>query len=74
MNSLLVIVFLVHLLAKADSKGQVGNRPNASAISEAVIQAAEELMPSDTRGLLSFNKKLGEALKLFGPEINRHRT
>ena len=50
------------------------DKVRASAISEAVIQAAEELMPSDTRGLLSFNKKLGEALKLFGPEINRHRT
>lgn len=74
MNSLKAIALMAHLLAKSASKYQVGNRPNASAISEAVIQAAEELMPSDTRGLLSFNKKLGEALKLFGPEINRHRT
>ncbi|KAB0583705.1 hypothetical protein F7Q92_06450 [Ideonella dechloratans] len=74
MNSLKAIALMAHLLAKSASKYQVGNRPNASAISEAVIQAAEELMPSDTRGLLSFNKKLGEALKLFGPEINGHRT
>lgn len=74
MNSLKAIALMAHLLAKSVSKYQVGNRPNASAISEAVIQAAEELMPSDTRGLLSFNKKLGEALKLLGSEINRHRT
>ncbi|WP_062196767.1 hypothetical protein [Caldimonas taiwanensis] len=74
MNSLKAIALMAHLLAKSATKYRVGNRPNASAISEAVIQAAEELMPSDTRGLLSFNKKLGEALRLFGPEINRHRT
>lgn len=74
MSSLKAIALMAHLLAKSASKYQVSNRPNASAISDAVIQAAEELMPNDTRGILSFGKKLGEALKLYGPEINRHRT
>lgn len=62
---------MAHLLARSAGKYQINQRPNASAISEAVIQAAEELMPDATRGLRSFNRKLGEALKLFGPEINR---
>ena len=56
----------------ADTAIRGGDLDEAKAT--AAKQAAEELMPSDTRGLLSFNKKLGEALKLFGPEINRHRT
>lgn len=73
MSSLKAIALMAHLLAKSSSKYQVNNRPNASAISEAVIQAAEELMPNDTRGILSFSKKLGEALKLYGPEISRYR-
>ena len=54
------IALMAHLLAKAASRYQVGKRPNASAISEAVIQAAEELVPSDTRGLLSAATRLNQ--------------
>ncbi|WP_133091782.1 hypothetical protein [Thauera propionica] len=71
MNSLKAIALMAHLLAKSASKYQVGNRPNASAISDGRHTGGRR---TDAQCLLSFNKKLSEALKLFGPEINRHRT
>lgn len=48
--------------------------PDGSEAAEMGSLKAIALMPSDKRGLLSFNKELGEALKRFAPEINRHRT
>ncbi|MBS3936254.1 MAG: hypothetical protein KGZ43_08775 [Sulfuritalea sp.] len=74
MNSLKAIALMAHLLAKSSTKYETGQRPNAEAIGRAVNEAAQIFMPGDTRGLQSFNKKVGEALKLFGPEITIHRS
>lgn len=74
MNSLKAIALMAHLLANASTKFRVGERPNAEAIGRAVNEAAQSLMPGDLRGLKSFNKKVGDALKLFGPEITIHRS
>ncbi len=74
MNSLKALAVMAHLLAKSSGMYKTGDRPNAEAIGRAVHEAAMTLMPGDTRGLLSFHKKLGEALKTFGPEITVHRS
>lgn len=74
MNSLKAIALMAHLLAKSSTKYETGQRPNADAIGRAVNEAAQILMPGDTRGLQAFNKKVGEALKLYGPEISIHRS
>ena len=74
MNSLKALALMAHLLAKSSGMYKTGDRPNAEAIGRAVHEAAMILMPRDTRGLASFHKKLGEALKTFGPEITVHRT
>lgn len=74
MNSLKAIALMAHLLAKSSTKYETGQRPNAEAIGRAVNEAAQTFMPGDTRGLQAFNKKVGEALKLFGPEITIHRS
>lgn len=74
MNSLKAIALMAHLLAKSSTKFETGQRPNAEAIGRAVNEAAQTFMSGDTRGLQSFNKKVGEALKLYGPEIAIHRS
>ena len=74
MNSMKAIALMAHLLAKSSTKYQTGERPNAEAIGRAVNEAAQIFMPGDTRGLQAFNKKIGEALKVYGPEIAIHRT
>ncbi len=74
MNSLKAIALMAHLLAKSSTKFETGQRPNAEAIGRAVNEAAQTLMLGDTRGLQSFNKKVGEALRLYGPEITIHRS
>lgn len=74
MNSLKAIALMAHLLATASGKYRAGERPNAEAISRAVNEVAQAYMPGDTRGLLSFNKKIGEALKVYGPEVSVHRA
>lgn len=74
MNSLKAIALMAHLLAKSSTKYETGQRPNAEAIGRAVNEAAQAFMPGDTRGLQSFNKKVGEAMKLYGPEITVHRS
>ena len=62
MNSLKAIALMAHLLAKSASKYQVGNRPNASAISEArtpvscLSPAADS--PSTTRRVSRWNDSL----------------
>jgi hypothetical protein len=74
MNSLKAIALMAHLLAGSSPKFKTGERPNAEAIGRAVNEAAQAFMPGDTRGLQAFNKKIGEALRLFGPEISIHRS
>jgi hypothetical protein len=74
MGSLKSIALMAHLLARASAKYKAGERPNAEAIGRAVNEAAQTLMPNDPRGLQAFNKKVGEALRLFGPEITIHRN
>jgi len=74
MTGLKAIALMAHLLASSSAKYKAGERPNAEAIGRAVNEAAQALMPNDTRGLQAFNKKVGEALRLFGPEITIHRS
>jgi hypothetical protein len=74
MTGLKAIALMAHLLASSSAKYKTGERPNAEAIGRAVNEAAQALMPNDTRGLQAFNKKVGEALRLFGPEITIHRS
>ena len=74
MTGLKAIALMAHLLASSSAKYKTGERPNAEAIGRAVNEAAQALMPNDTRGLQAINKKVGEALRLFGPEITIHRS
>ena len=74
MTGLKAIALMAHLLASSSAKYKTGERPNSEAIGRAVNEAAQALMPNGTRGLQAFNKKVGEALRLFGPEITIHRS
>lgn len=74
MNSLKALALMATLLAQSSAKYRTGDRPNSDAIGKAVLEAANEYMPSNTRGLHALHKKIAEALKTFGPEIKIHRT
>lgn len=69
MNSMKALAIMAHLLAKAAPGYRVGDRPNAENIGKAVLQFAQLPFGEDTRGFLSFNKKVGQALKLFEREV-----
>jgi len=72
MTGLKAIALMAYLLANSSAKFKTGNRPGAEAIGRAVDEAAQTFTSNDTRGLRAFNKKVGEALRLFGPEITIH--
>ncbi len=74
MNSLKALAMMATLLAQSSAKYRTGDRPNSDAIGKAVLEAATEYMPGNTRGLHALHKKIAEALKTFGPEIKIHRT
>lgn len=69
MNSLKGVAIMAVLLARASMKYQSGDKPNAEAIGRAVQDEAEKLFGGDVRGFRAFNKKIGEALKVFGREL-----
>ena len=70
MTSLKALALMATLLAQSSAKYRAGERPNSDAIGKAVLAAATEFMPGNTRGLLALHKKLADALKNFGPEIS----
>ena len=69
MNSMKAIAIMAHLLAKAAPGYRVGDRPNAENIGTTVLEFAELPFAGETRGLQSFNKKVGQALKMFEREL-----
>lgn len=73
MNTQKALALMATLLAQSSVKYRAGERPNSDAIGKAVVEAATEFMPNNTRGLLALHKKIAEALKNFGPEIQTHR-
>lgn len=73
MNTQKALALMATLLAQSSVKYRAGERPNSDAIGKAVVEAATEFMPGNTRGLLALHKKIAEALKNFGPEIRTHR-
>jgi hypothetical protein len=70
MNTQKALALMATLLAHSSAKYRAGERPNSDAIGKAVVEAATEFMPDNTRGLLALHKKIAEALKNFGPEIH----
>lgn len=70
MSSLKALALMATLLAQSSAKYRAGERPNSDAIGKAVVEAATEFMPDNTRGLLALHKKIAEALKKYGPEIH----
>lgn len=73
MNTQKALALMATLLAQSSVKYRAGERPNSDAIGKAVVEAATEFMPNNTRGLLALHKKIAEALKNFGPEIHTHK-
>lgn len=73
MTSLKALALMATLLAQSSAKYRAGERPNSEAIGKAVVEAAEALMPGNTRGLVALHKKIAEALKKYGPEIRTHK-
>lgn len=73
MNTQKALALMAMLLAQSSVKYRAGERPNSDAIGKAVVEAATEFMPNNTRGLLALHKKIAEVLKNFGPEIHTHR-
>ncbi|MBU6995864.1 hypothetical protein [Ferrovum myxofaciens] len=69
MNSLKGLAIMATLLARGSMKYQSGDKPNAEAIGRAVQDEAEKLFGDDVRGFRAFNKKIGEALKVFNREL-----
>lgn len=73
MSSMKAIALMAQLLAAASPQYKTGERPNAEAIGRAVNEAAEALMAGDSRGFRSFNKKVGDALRIYGPNVRIYR-
>lgn len=73
MNSLKALALMATLLARQAAKYRAGDRPNSDAIAKAVLEAAQEYMLGNERGLLSMHKKISSALKQYGPEVRIHR-
>ena len=73
MNSMKAIALMAQLLAAASPQYKTGERPNAEAIGRAVNEAAEALMAGDSRCFRSFNKKVGDALRIYGPNVRIYR-
>ena len=67
------LALMAILLARSSSKYRAGERPNSDAIGKAVLELATELMPNNQRGLLALHKRIAEALKSHGPEIQIRR-
>ena len=70
MNSLKGIAIMAMILARGAGKYRSGEKPNAEAIGYAVQDEAQRLFGSDVRGFKSFNKKVGEALRVFAREFS----
>ena len=68
-NSLKGIAIMAMILARGAGKYRSGEKPNAEAIGNAVQDEAQRLFGSDVRGFKSFNKKVGEALRIFTREF-----
>ena len=67
------LALMAILLARSSSKYRAGERPNSDAIGKAVLEIAKEMMPDNQRGLLAVHKRIAEALKTHGPEIQIRR-
>ena len=63
MNANRALATMAILLSKQSVKYSNGNKPNASAIAEAINPLAMEIFGENVRGFESFNKRLGKALK-----------
>ena len=68
MNSMKALAVMAWLLSENKPAMQFGGKPNATQIGIAVEVMAKKAFGSDTKGLESFNKKVGHALKLFSEE------
>ena len=73
MNSLKGIAIMAMILARGAGKYRSGEKPNAEAIGYAVQDEAQRFFGSNVRGFKSFNKKVGEALRIFMREFPEGR-
>lgn len=69
MNADRALVAMALLLSKQSNKYKIGDRANASAISNDVLPFAQKLFGEDVK-LTSFNKRLGRALNRFKDEVD----
>jgi hypothetical protein len=69
MNTLKALAVMAWLLAENSSQYKKGNKPNCSAIKNALLNRATDA-GMDTKGIASLEKKIATALNLF--DIDKH--
>lgn len=70
MNTMKALGLMAWLLSENKSALQIGSKPNAAKIGDAVSAMAKKAFGADTKGFEAFHKKVGKALKLLSEENN----
>ena len=73
MNTTKALAVMAWLLSENKPAMQIGGKPNAAQIGDAVAVMAKKAFGADTKGFEAFHKKIGKALKLFSDE-NEFKT
>lgn len=73
LNTMKALALMAWLLSENKSAMQIGDKPNAARIGEAVAVMAKQAFGTDTRGFEAFHQKIGKALRLFGDGNERKK-
>ena len=68
MNTTKALAVMAWLLSESKPAMQIGGKPNASQIGDAVAVLAKTAFGDNTKGFDAFHKKIGKALKLFNAD------
>jgi len=68
MNTTKALAVMAWLLSENKPAMQIGSKPNAAQIGDAVAVMAKKAFGADTKGFEAFHKKVGKALKLLNDE------
>jgi hypothetical protein len=73
LNTMKALAVMAWLLSENKSAMQIGDKPNAARIGEAVAVMATKAFGTDTKGFEAFHKKIGKALRLFDDGNERRK-
>ncbi len=73
LNTMKALAVMAWLLSENKPAMQIGDKPNAARIGEAVAVMATKAFGTDTKGFEAFHQKIGKALRLFGDGNERRK-